>query len=64
MKKTIDVDTVLDLIRKHQEELAGRVDMELTGSGARKALWVEYKEVSKLYDDVRRASNVIGQQAT
>lgn len=56
MKATVQTDTVLDLIRKHQVDLAGRLDRESTLARARDVLWVEYKKVSELYDAVRKAS--------
>jgi len=56
MKATIELDKVLDLVRAHQEDLTGRIDREFKSSTAYGALWEEYRQVSKLYDDIRRAA--------
>lgn len=63
MKTTIDVDIVLDLLKAHQDDLAERIDGENAMLRSHTVLWEEYKAISKLYDDVRRASNESRQQA-
>jgi hypothetical protein len=57
MEATVKVDAVLDLVRKHQDELAKKVDGEAGGYRSHSVLWDEYKRVSKLYDDIRRAAD-------
>lgn len=56
MKSTIETDKVLDLIMAHQVELGARIDQESKSSTAYTALWHEFRLISKLYDDVRRAA--------
>jgi hypothetical protein len=56
MEATVKLESVLDLIRKHQEELAVSVDEQSNGTISYRVLWDEYKHVSKLYDDIRRAA--------
>lgn len=57
MKTTVKLDDVLDLVVAHQEELAATIDTYLKSTTAYAALWKEYKQISKLYDDIRRIAN-------
>jgi hypothetical protein len=54
MEATVKLDSVLDLIREHQEELAVSMDEQSNGSVSFRLLWEEYKHVSDLYDAIRR----------
>lgn len=56
MEVNVKLDDVLDLLATHQEELAVKVDAETTGYRAHTVLWEEYKHVSVLYDNIRRAA--------
>lgn len=58
MTTTVDLDKVLDLVFAAQEELAEILDQQMNGTTTYRLLWEEYKRLSGLYDDVRRAANV------
>jgi hypothetical protein len=57
MKTTVDLDDVLDLVSDHQDELARKIDLQMRGTSMYQLLWEEYRHVSELYDNIRRAAN-------
>lgn len=56
MEATVRLDDVLDLLTTHQEELAEAIDLQGNGTVSYRVLWEEYKHVSELYDNIRRAA--------
>ena len=54
MEATVKLEDVLNLVREHQEDLAGTIDAWSLSTTVRSVLWDEYKGVSKLIDDIRR----------
>lgn len=56
MEANIELDAVLDLVWTMQEGLAERIDAWPSGSVTHSELWEVYKEISGLYDDIRRAA--------
>lgn len=57
MKTTIELDTVLDLVHEAQMDLAEVIDGQMNGTVTYRLLWEEYKRLSGLADDIRRAAN-------